>query len=823
MATPLRAFLMLHHTNGTWDVEVHRDLEPLLDAWERCNDGEKTAVIHVGFYRSPSKTFDDCAQRFPGRVLLTAAARFALPKGYEASFNPVDNIDDVPIYLATRGWGYEGDELDRLASAQPSLYFKEKWLLDFVDCHASYVATLLENSITDDSSYMEHEHVLEYRLRQLLGEFRLTYLIGDETGDPCLFSKSAPPWLTEQTVQALNTTVRIANVFQKNDIVYIADLQKLTFDKLLHFPNFGRTSVKGLMEALYSALKRGPLIERSEGIHTLLDDTSLLSAIQRTLSSLPAQHADVLKRRMGLNCAPETLAEIGDSYNVTRERIRQIEAKALGRLLAMETWDDLLSSKLHKLLNGREHPLPLLGVEAVDPWFEGIGEYSEVIRYLLNSITNGHISLISIDDIEYFSFMSKDKWDAIQKEARQLLASGLDKQWTEEFCKSIVSALIPENASEFSRILWQKASERCVFTEQNGERVLQMQGCGADAAVLAVLDESPVPLHYSEIANLVSKRSNKAIDQRRAHQAASDIGILLGRGTYGLPKHLRIAEEELNALGKAAENLVLDSDIERQWHCNELLELLPSVPDTVDNYHLDFALKRRGNLRNLGRMVWAEPGALSEASRLEVRETALTAITSAGRPLTTTELRQRVCAMRGVSQHFQFIASDPLLKVGTSLWGLNDRDFTTKREQQHRLLDELVGLLQERAIGIHISEIKDLLLTDILFSQEEIFGLYVLDSRLAVTPGQDRYIYLREWREPRRETATEAAKNIMKENIGNPIHVEDLAAMVSERIGRTVHFSFLYGAFQAIKARLLSPSIWQYDGQITSEEMDDEY
>ncbi len=40
-----------------------------------------------------------------------------------------------------------------------------------------------------------------------------------------------------------------------------------------------------------------------------------------------------------------------------------------------------------------------------------------------------------------------------------------------------------------------------------------MQGCGADAAVLAVLDESPVPLHYSEIANLVSKRSNKAIDQ----------------------------------------------------------------------------------------------------------------------------------------------------------------------------------------------------------------------------------------------------------------------------------------------------------------------
>lgn len=820
MATPLRAFLMLHHTTGTWDVEVHRDLEPLLAAWEKHSDGEKTAVIHVGFYRSPSKTFDNCAQKFPGRVLLTAAAKFALPKGYEASFNPVANIDDIPIYLATKGWGYESNEFDRLASAQPSLYFKEKWLLDFVDSHADYITQLLENDITDDSSYIEHECALEYHLRQLLGEFRLTYLIGNETEDPCLFSKSAPPWLTEQTVQGLNTTVRIVNVFQKNGIVYIADLQDLTLDKLLHFPNFGRTSVNKLMEALRSALKRGPLIERDGGIHTLLGDSSLLSALQRTLSSLPDQQADVLKRRMGLNCSPETLAEIGDSYGVTRERIRQIEAKALGQLLAIETWDDLLSSKLHKLLNGREYPLPLLGIEAVDPWFEGVGEYPEAVRYLLNNITSGKISLISIDDIEYFSFVTGDEWDAIQKEARQFLASGIDQQWTEEFCKLVVSALLPERALEFSHILWEKTSERCVFTEQNGEKILQMQGRGADTVVLAVLDESPIPLHYSEIANLAATRSNTPIDQRRAHQTASDIGILLGRGTYGLPKHLALSARELDALGKAAESLILDSDVERQWHCKEMLELLPNAPSTADSYHLDFALKRRGNLRNLGRMVWAEPGALSEASRLEVRETALTVITSAGRPLTITELRQRVCAIRGVGQHFQLIASDPLLKVGTSLWGLNDRDFTTKREDQHRLLNDLAATLQERAMGIHISELNDLLVTDVPFSSDEVFGLYVLEQRLAVTPGQDGYIYLREWGESRRETITDAAKNIMKDNIGKPMHVEDLAVLVSNRIGRTVHFSFLYGAFKAIEARLLSPAIWQYDGE-NSDNADD--
>ena len=818
MATPLRAFLMLRHATGIWDVEVHRDLEPLLNAWEQHSDGETTAIFHVGFFRSPSNTFDCCAQRFPGRVLLTGSAKYALPHGFETSSNPVDNIGDTPIFLATKGWGYRIDEVTGLGSAQPSQSFKEKWLQGFVDSNVCYVSPLLEAGITDDPSYMEHEHILEHSLRKLLGEFRLTYLIGDTKNDPCLFSNSAPPWLIEQTIQSLNVSDRILNAFQKNNIIYIFDLQKLTLNHLLNFPNFGWTSVRKLMDALLLALKRGPLVELSKGIQTFLEDTSLLSALQRTLSSLPIQQADILKRRMGLNCSPQTLAEIGNSYGVTRERIRQIEAKALRRLLAVETWDDLLSSKLHKLLNGREYPLPLLGVEAVDPWFEGIGDYPEVIRYLLNSITNGCISLISIDGIEYFSFMSSGKWSALQKEAVQLLISGVDQQWSEEFCKTITTALIPATALEFSNILWKKTSEHCAFSEKDGIRVLQMQGRGTETAVFSALDESPTPLHYSQIADLASNLSNKPIDQRRALQAASNIGILFGRGTYGLPKHLKIEEEVLDSIANDAESLIFDNDVERQWHCDELIELLHDIPTPVDKFHLDFALKRRGNLRNLGRMVWAIPGALSEANRLEVRETALTAIRAAGRPLTTVELRQRVCAIRGVSQYFQLIGSDPLLKVGTSRWGLNDRDFTTKREYQPRLLNELVDLLQKRTTGIHISELRDMLVVEVQYSPDEIFGLYVLDPRLAVTQGQDKYIFLREWNEPRRESATEAAKNIMKMNIFRPIHVEDLATLVSKRIGRTIHSSFLYGALKAIEARLISPCIWQYDGEKPTDE-----
>lgn len=55
--------------------------------------------------------------------------------------------------------------------------------------------------------------------------------------------------------------------------------------------------------------------------------------IEEVLASLSDREAKVLKMRFGLNGArPMTLEEVGKKFGVTRERIRQIEAKALRKL-----------------------------------------------------------------------------------------------------------------------------------------------------------------------------------------------------------------------------------------------------------------------------------------------------------------------------------------------------------------------------------------------------------------------------------------------------------------------------------------------------------
>ena len=63
-------------------------------------------------------------------------------------------------------------------------------------------------------------------------------------------------------------------------------------------------------------------------VHKSLKDT-----IEELLATLTKKEADIIRSRFGLNDKrPMTLKEIGDRYNVTKERIRQIEKKALQRL-----------------------------------------------------------------------------------------------------------------------------------------------------------------------------------------------------------------------------------------------------------------------------------------------------------------------------------------------------------------------------------------------------------------------------------------------------------------------------------------------------------
>jgi RNA polymerase primary sigma factor len=79
----------------------------------------------------------------------------------------------------------------------------------------------------------------------------------------------------------------------------------------------------------------GDLIEDSEAIQPAeaASSTLLQEQLHAVLGTLPEREADVVSMRFGLaGGQPKTLDEIGKAYGVTRERIRQIESKAMSKL-----------------------------------------------------------------------------------------------------------------------------------------------------------------------------------------------------------------------------------------------------------------------------------------------------------------------------------------------------------------------------------------------------------------------------------------------------------------------------------------------------------
>lgn len=74
-----------------------------------------------------------------------------------------------------------------------------------------------------------------------------------------------------------------------------------------------------------------------------LDAESLMTEIERTLSSLAPREAEIIRSFYGIGCQEMTLEEIGEKLDLTRERVRQIKEKAIRKLK---------SSDRSKLLKG---------------------------------------------------------------------------------------------------------------------------------------------------------------------------------------------------------------------------------------------------------------------------------------------------------------------------------------------------------------------------------------------------------------------------------------------------------------------------------------
>ncbi|WP_422369861.1 sigma factor-like helix-turn-helix DNA-binding protein [Hoeflea sp.] len=815
MNASVRAFLFLH-VGREWKITVHRELHDLVAEWKGRPEPEQTsAIVHIGFERPRTNIFTEIIELYESQVLLTASAKFGLPTGYESSESPVASIGGYPLYLATKGWGYLVDTTsiqNHSIDLKPASGKKYGWVANYVKENPEVLGHFDTVGICDDNEYLEREVNLPLEVRTDAGMYRHRLLMTDKY-DPCDFARASPPWFLERDFKSMGMTVRIMNVFHNLGINNVSDLTNYSYQELLRAQNFGRTSGRDLLRLMSAALSAGPYLDVSTPVGgSLTEGKTLLDEINASLARVPMRASDILRKRMGLGAEPQTLKQIGEQLGITRERVRQIESKTLTKILDHELWDDLLSHKMSELLQQRNSPLPLKGIDLVDDWFSGIGTNGEALQYLLEAIPTA-ANVIEIAGIEYVGLMTSAQWELAVSNSRKFLDASADSGLTIEQCKSAVNAELPSDALEFSELLWDQASRDCHFVDQNDTSVLVGYGRGAEQVVHAVLASSEQALHYSDVCRIVTEKTGREYEIRRIHSACANVGHLFGLGTYGLDCHIPLSHEQLTQLSQYAEDIVKLGPPGKQWHANELLAELVEVeiadPEICSKYILDIALKKYGQLESFGRLVWGSSAKDSsdDSARIDVRQAVLSVLENAGTPLDAEQIRLRVREMRGLDKPIQIPTVDPILRLGPRLYGLNDRDIGLKLKDQVNFLDGIVRWLEERKKGVHQSELRDsAVLERYGITNFVLFSLAGNDPRMRVSSG--RHLYLEEWGEPRCKTVGQVVKDIM-DTAQRPLAMDDVIAETSRQLGRAVDRVSIVSCLKSIDAQFdVSTAKW---------------
>lgn len=701
---------------------------------------------------------------------------------------------------ATHGW------LTALATKDPDLSFEAA-----------------AAGVTDENAYSELESVLSFDLRGRLGMARFlhhtcgTMPAGDRIIDHLAH---APPWLASLPVSLLRLSTRPDNALSAKGIEKIGDLAAYGSEDVFRFQNLGRKSFLEICASITALLRIGPgapaVAATLRGSAAEFPDhvagggttpsppqqgDSLSVAIDQAFGLLTESEKSIMVMRMGLGQKTMTLNEIGDARGVTRERIRQIESRCVGKMASLPFWDADFAVRLDALLDRREDALPLEGLEILDSWFDGAAELGEAFGYAAERFPKHPFHLVRKGPQTYVTRIRQQQWIDASKAARILLESLVGRKTPEAEARALVEGMLIGDGEELRSELWHLARRHAHFADEGAGSVLICYGFGAENLVEALLSSSDRPLHYSEIhARLVQE--GYALDQRRAHNAASAVGLLYGRGIYGMTRHFPLNEPETRLLVSEAEDIVAGHDLSKQWHAREICELLEErgldCGGLLNPYLLSIALSRSQVLSYLGRMVWASTlsGVKGSANRLDIHQAIVSVIQDAGRPLPSEEIKKILSRDRGLNYYFQVQPEGSLIRVGAALWGLAERDLPFSVGDSEAILLELQRILEAKGKALHVSEIIAAVspaVPSAANAKDSIvfFGLAQQRKEFSVSKGQ--YLYLTEWHSPRRLTVLDAATRVLEAAGPQGLAPEDgcprIAALIERPFPKTLYSS----------------------------------
>jgi hypothetical protein len=774
---------LIVNEEGDWSVSVYRDVEALRTS--RPEILKLWAILHVGFARQSAVVIDKWFSGSPQRLMGTAAAKYSLIPNINFGRAVVRGESDGDLFTVVRAW-------DEAAEDEPEI----------------------------QSEPVSKENEPEKHDPRLIDD-------GDEL-------RRRLARLTERALQtpidALGLSVRAQHVLDAQAFRRIGDLAVLRARDLMKLPNMGWKSVVNLFAALDKLAGLPPeavtpinsvafdrLLNRaaSEKTQVPTEQDQPLPTTSRTLgeiifdwlSSMSESHREMIRRRSGLGGKAQTLEEVGFAFNVTRERIRQIESQKVKALkVELRGHGVDLSSALANILGDRKSPVYLDTLGSERAFFSGPDLPRDAWRFLLDRVCEGALHILKLPSgPEVISRIPQEEWEELLRQARQLVASMAKRGGRISDARILVEGLVASKGTELAEDIWQEATLKAhLSVDASGEEIIVGYGQSMEETVRAILTKSERPLHYSEIAEVVRTTYRSDAGDRFVHSSASRVAMLLGRGVFGLDRHLTVSNSQKEWIKNEAARVMATADASRQWHAQELYEEVAhdcDFSDQFDHYVLNEILRSSDKAEYLGRHVWTIRGArrLSTKDRIDFRNVVEAVLVNAGRALSSSEIYEEVEKVRGLSSVAQLHPDSLLVRLGPGRWGLRPRDFPMNDTQLEVALRKLRQLNDQLRKGIHVTEIPLVMGAPFVRSEQQAWAL----MGLAASTGQFRvsrgnYVFPADWDSPRRKSIAEAVRDLV--NTTGAISEKDAMSAASRETGLTISPSDVRSALRSAGA-----------------------